>query len=78
MIGFIVGTLVGGCIGFFVCVILTQTNENAFWVKEVNMFDDEHIFHDCTVQVLDRKDGEPSIGWWRNDKPPVKLKRKEK
>ena len=39
---------------------------------ETNIFDQEEIYTDCTVQVLTNTvTGEVSVGWWRNDKPPV-------
>lgn len=38
---------------------------------EINAYDKEEIYHDCTVQVLTNTvTGEVSIGWWRNEKKP--------
>ena len=35
---------------------------------ETNIFDQEEIYPNCTVQVLTNTvTGEVSIGWWRND-----------
>lgn len=35
---------------------------------ETNIFDQEEIYPNCTVQVLTNTvTGEISIGWWRND-----------
>lgn len=39
---------------------------------ETNIFDKEEIYPDCTVQVLTNTvTGEVSVGWWRNDNPPL-------
>ena len=38
---------------------------------EINAYDKEGIYHDCTVQVLTNTvTGEVSVGWWRNEKKP--------
>lgn len=35
---------------------------------EVNTFDKEEVFRDCTVQVLtNTATGETSVGWWKHD-----------
>lgn len=35
---------------------------------ETNLFDQEEIHHNCTVQILtNSKTGETSIGWWEED-----------
>lgn len=37
-------------------------------------FDEAETYPDCTVQVLRCSDtGEVSVGWWRNDSPPLPL-----
>lgn len=37
-------------------------------------YDREEIIENCTVQILtNSKTGEVSIGWWRNDTPPVEV-----
>lgn len=37
---------------------------------ETNIFDQEEIYPNCTVQVLTNTvTGEVSVGWWRNDIP---------
>lgn len=37
-------------------------------VVRSNLFDEEEIFHDCTVQVLSNTvTGEVSVGWWPNE-----------
>ena len=39
---------------------------------ESNIYDEEEIYYDCTVQVLRNSiTGETSVGWFRNDEPPV-------
>ena len=39
---------------------------------ESNIYDKEEIYYDCTVQVLRNSiTGETSVGWFRNDEPPV-------
>ena len=39
---------------------------------ETNIFDQEEIYTDCTVQILRNSvTGEVSIGWWKNDNPPI-------
>lgn len=40
--------------------------------KGINVYDQVEIYEDCTVQILTNTiTGEQSIGWWRNDKPPI-------
>lgn len=35
---------------------------------EINIYDKEEIFENCTVQVLTNTiTGEVSVGWWQND-----------
>lgn len=37
---------------------------------EINVFNKEELFTDCTVQVLvNTFTGEKSVGWWENPKP---------
>ena len=39
---------------------------------ESNIYDEEETYYDCTVQVLRNSiTGETSVGWFRNDEPPV-------
>lgn len=39
---------------------------------ETHVFDKEEVYHNCTVQILTNSvTGEVSVGWWRNDKPPL-------
>ena len=41
-------------------------------IVESNIYDEEEIYYDCTVQVLRNSiTGETSVGWFRNDNPPV-------
>jgi len=38
---------------------------------QTNMFDEEEIHTNYTVQILRNSvTGETSIGWWENDNPP--------
>lgn len=39
---------------------------------ETRVFDKEETYRNCTVQILTNTvTGEVSVGWWRNDKPPL-------
>ena len=39
---------------------------------ECNIYDQEHIYRDCTVQILENtRTGAISVGWWQNDKEDV-------
>lgn len=41
-------------------------------IVESNIYDKEETYYDCTVQVLKNSiTGETSVGWFRNDEPPV-------
>lgn len=41
-------------------------------IVESNIYDEEEVYYDCTVQVLRNSiTGETSVGWFRNDKSPV-------
>lgn len=68
MIGFITGVLVGGCLGYGVAVIMRAAkDEDGLLFKELNMFDDEEIHENCTVQIWKNTvTGETSVGWWQN------------
>lgn len=68
MTGFIIGTLFGGAVGFIVSAILTVgSEEDDFMLDEINMFDDEEIHENCTVQIWkNTTTGENSVGWWQN------------
>ena len=42
---------------------------------ETNLFDQEELHTDCTVQVLTNSvTGECSVGWWDNSNPPREIK----
>ena len=42
---------------------------------ETNLFDQEEIHHNCTVQILKNSiTGEISVGWWENDNKPIETK----
>lgn len=37
-------------------------------VEEVNIFDTEEVYENCTVQILSNSvTGNVSVGWWKND-----------
>lgn len=39
-----------------------------------NMYDKEELHHNCTVQILHNSlTGDSSIGWWPENRPPVKF-----
>lgn len=41
---------------------------------ETNIYDKETIIEDCTVQILENTvTGEQSIGWFKNDNPPLQI-----
>lgn len=41
---------------------------------ETNIYDQEEIHHNCTVQILHNSfTGEQSVGWWKEDEPPVEV-----
>ena len=45
-----------------------MSDENDILSVETNVFDQEEIYPNCTVQVLTNTvTGEVSVGWWRND-----------
>ena len=42
---------------------------------ETNLFDQEELHTDCTVQVLTNSvTGECSVGWWENSNQPMEIK----
>lgn len=42
---------------------------------ETNLFDQEEIHTNCTVQILRNSvTGEVSVGWWPNDNKPIETK----
>lgn len=52
--------------GYDVIWILTGMEQSQ--KVEINLFDKEEIFPNCTVQVLtNTATGETSVGWWKND-----------
>ena len=41
-------------------------------IVQSNIYDKEETYYDCTVQVLKNSiTGETSVGWFRNDVPPI-------
>jgi len=41
----------------------------------LSVYDEIETYTDCTVQVLTNSvTGNQSVGWWRNDKPPMEIK----
>ena len=55
-------------IGHVIDDIKAMKNINPEQVRvECNIYDQEHIYRDCTVQILENtKTGEVSVGWWQN------------
>lgn len=52
---------------------LYQMIQSADTVEDVEMlvFDQEEIYHNCTVQVLKNTvTGEESVGWWKEGEKP--------
>ena len=44
-------------------------------IIETNIFDQEEIHPNCTVQILKNSvTGEVSVGWWENDNKPIETK----
>lgn len=44
-------------------------------IVETNLFDQEELHTDCTVQVLTNSvTGECSVGWWDNSTQPEEVK----
>lgn len=42
--------------------------QNDILAVEANVFDQEEIYPNCTVQILTNSvTGEVSVGWWRNE-----------
>lgn len=42
------------------------------WTVDANIYDISELYEDCTVEVLKNSvTGKISVGWWRNDKPPI-------
>lgn len=47
------------------------TDTNVGSKVETNIFDQEEIHHNCTVQILHNSvTGEQSVGWWKEDELP--------
>ena len=69
MTTFIVGLLVGGAVGYITAALMTTASaeDDKCLLDEINMFDDEEIHENCTVQIWkNTATGETSIGWWQN------------
>lgn len=69
MTTFIVGLLVGGAMGYVTAALMqtASAEDDKCLLDELNMFDDEEIHENCTVQVWkNTATGETSIGWWQN------------
>lgn len=64
-------SLIGGVIAVLAIAIFLgfRTNKE---IIQTSIYDKEEVFPDCTVQVLTNTvTGETSVGWWRNDNPPI-------
>lgn|GEM_PF-5807866 len=47
---------------------LNQNNESDNKKVTINIYDQEEIHHNCTVQILSNSvTGEVSIGWWKDE-----------
>ena len=69
MTTFIVGLLVGGAVGYITAALMitASAEDDKCLLDEINMFDDEEIHENCTVQIWkNTATGETSIGWWQN------------
>lgn len=69
MTTFIVGLLVGGAVGYITAALMqtASAEDDKCLLDEINMFDDEEIHENCTVQVWrNTATGETSVGWWQN------------
>lgn len=43
-----------------------------------NLYDECRTYPNCTVEILRNSvTGKESVGWWRNDKPPVGKKKRK-
>lgn len=44
-----------------------RSTEPEIEVDEINLYDEEELHHNCTVQILRNSiTGEVSVGWWEN------------
>ena len=60
--------MVGSMVGFVTCAILMVGSEEDDIMLDMNVFDDEEIHENCTVQVWSNKaTGQSSVGWWKNE-----------
>lgn len=51
-----------------------ETEPTQILKAEINLYDKEGIYENCTVQVLaNTVTGEVSVGWWQNDNAPEVL-----
>ena len=69
MTAFITGLLVGGAVGYVAAALMKAAHDEdaAMLLDELNMFDDEEIHDNCTVQIWKNSvTGETSVGWWQN------------
>ena len=68
MTGFIVGLLVGGAVGYITAALMqtASAEDDKCLLDELNVYDKEETFEDCTVQVLTNTvTGETSVGWYQ-------------
>ena len=71
----LIGAMIGAPMGLWIASLLAAAGrteksraEEPAPVVSMNVFDQEDIYPDCTVQVLTNTvTGETSVGWWRND-----------
>ena len=70
MTHFIVG-VIGVCLGYAVHALMRAAKDEdaAMLLDELNIYDKEETYDNCTVQVLTNTvTGKTSIGWRRNER----------
>ena len=54
--------------------LIDDNQDGIIKVDEINVFDQREVYCNCTVEVLTNSvTGETSVGWWRNDTPPINM-----
>ena len=55
-------------VGIYLCKLLGDAPRRWEIPTETNIYDEEEIHENCTVQILRNSvTGEESIGWWENE-----------
>lgn len=71
MTHFIVGLLIGGAVGYVTAALMqtASAEDDRCLLDELNIYDKEETYDNCTVQVLTNTvTGKTSIGWRRNER----------